>query len=166
MMEEQRDVLNNAFQQNTQLCVQNAELIEGNREYRRQCIQPDATKTNIFDMNHLEWYFGGTKEIDNFLDTLGSNFKYHAHFLLHGDTNKVKYAASLLSKWNNHLDTAQRQTQMTDPVEWLRDLQRDSDPSFEDFKACLEEMQKMYSDKDRKLNPAMNCMIHSLQGAK
>ena len=38
MMEEQREMLNNAIQQNTQLCVQNAELIEGNREYCRQSI--------------------------------------------------------------------------------------------------------------------------------
>jgi hypothetical protein len=35
MMEEQRAMLNNAIQQNTQLCVQNAELMKANREYRR-----------------------------------------------------------------------------------------------------------------------------------
>jgi hypothetical protein len=32
MMEEQREMLNNAIQQNTQLCVQNAELMEANRK--------------------------------------------------------------------------------------------------------------------------------------
>jgi small-conductance mechanosensitive channel len=36
MMEEQREMLNNAIQQNTQQCVQNAQVIEGNREYRRE----------------------------------------------------------------------------------------------------------------------------------
>jgi hypothetical protein len=37
-MEEQREMLNNAIQQNTQLCVQNAELMEANREHRRESI--------------------------------------------------------------------------------------------------------------------------------
>jgi len=38
IMEEQREMLNNAIQQNTQLCVQNAELMEANREYCREFI--------------------------------------------------------------------------------------------------------------------------------
>jgi hypothetical protein len=38
MIEEQREMLNNAIQQNTQLCVQNAELMEANREYRSESI--------------------------------------------------------------------------------------------------------------------------------
>jgi len=90
-------MLNNAIQQNTQLCVQNAELMEANREYRRESIRPEATKTKIFDLTHPEQYCGGAKELDNFLDTLQSNFQSHAHLFLHGDPDKVKYAASLLS---------------------------------------------------------------------
>ena len=58
MMEEQREMLNNAIQQNTQLCVQNAELMEANREYRRESILPETTKTKIFDMTHPERYCG------------------------------------------------------------------------------------------------------------
>ena len=54
---------------------------------------------------------------------------------------------------------------MTDLVEWLRDVRRDSDPSLEDFEAFSEEMQKMYGDKDRKPNTAMKCMTDYLQGA-
>jgi len=38
MMEEPRDMLNNGIQQNTQLCVQNAKLMETNREYHRESI--------------------------------------------------------------------------------------------------------------------------------
>jgi hypothetical protein len=56
MMEEQREMLNNAIQQNTQLCVQIAELMEANREYSRESIRPEAMKTNIFDMTHPERY--------------------------------------------------------------------------------------------------------------
>jgi len=52
MMQEQREMLNNAIRQNTQLCVQNAELMEANREYRRESIRPEATKTKLFDMTH------------------------------------------------------------------------------------------------------------------
>jgi len=97
MMEEQWEMLNNAIQQNTQLCVQNAELMEANLEYRRESIRPQSTKTKIFDMTHAERYRSGAKELDNFLDMLRSNFQSHAHLLPPGDPNKVKYAASLLS---------------------------------------------------------------------
>jgi hypothetical protein len=87
-------------------------------------------------MTHPERYCGGAKELDNFLNTLKSNFQSHRHLFPHGDPDEVKYAASLLSMWNNHPDPAQRETQMTDLVEWLRDLLRDSDPCLEDFEAC------------------------------
>jgi len=44
MMEKQREMLNNAIQQNTQLCVQNAKPMEAQREYCSESIRPDATK--------------------------------------------------------------------------------------------------------------------------
>jgi hypothetical protein len=119
MMEEQREMLNNAIEQNNQLCVQNGKLMEANREYRRESIRPEAKLTKIFDMTHPERYCGGAKELDNFPHTLRSNFQSHANIFPHGDPNKVKYAPSLLSTWNNHPDPPQRQTQMTDPVELL-----------------------------------------------
>jgi len=165
MVEEQQEMLNNALQQNTQLCVQNAEPMEANREYRRKSIRPEATKTKMFDMTHPEQYCTGAKELDNYLDTLRSNFQSHVHLFPHRDPDKVKYAASLLITWNNHSDPAQRQTQMTNPVEWLRDLRRDSDHSLEDFEAFLAEMQKIYGDKDQRLNVAMKCMNNFRQGA-
>jgi hypothetical protein len=61
IMEEQREMLNNAIQQNTQLCVQNAELMEANREYSRESTRPEATKTKIFDMTYPERYCGRAK---------------------------------------------------------------------------------------------------------
>jgi hypothetical protein len=54
---------------------------------------------------------------------------------------------------------------MIDPLEWLRDLRRESDRCLECFEAFFKEMQKMYGDKDRKLNAAMKCMTDFLQGA-
>jgi hypothetical protein len=59
MMEEQREMLNNAIQQNTQLSVQNVELMEAKREYSRQSIVPETTKTKTFNTTHPEPYCGG-----------------------------------------------------------------------------------------------------------
>jgi hypothetical protein len=56
MMEEQRELLYNATQQNTLLSVQNAELMEANQDLQRESIGPEATKTKIFDMTHPERY--------------------------------------------------------------------------------------------------------------
>jgi hypothetical protein len=78
-MEEQGEMLNNAIQQNTQLYLQNAELMEANREYCRESVRLEATKTKIFNMTHPERYCGGAQELDNFLDMLRSNFQSHAH---------------------------------------------------------------------------------------
>jgi len=101
MIEEQRDMLNNAFQQNTQLRAQNAELMEANREYHRESILPEPRKMKIFNMTNLERYCGGAMEFDSLLDMLRSNFEYHAHLFPHGDPDTVKYVASLHSSWND-----------------------------------------------------------------
>jgi hypothetical protein len=54
---------------------------------------------------------------------------------------------------------------MTDPVEWLRNQWRDTDPCLEDFEGFEEEMQMMSGDNDRKLNTAIKCITDFLQGA-
>jgi len=97
MIEAQRGMLNNAFEQNTQLCMQNAELMKANLEYCRESIRPDAMKKNSFDMTCPAWYCGRAKELDYFLDTLRSTFQSHMHLFLHGDPDKVKDAASCFS---------------------------------------------------------------------
>jgi len=76
-MQAPRDMLSNAIQQNTELRAHNAEPMEGNREYTRECIQPDATKMKIFDMTDPERHYGGAKTLDNFLAALRSNFQSH-----------------------------------------------------------------------------------------
>jgi hypothetical protein len=116
-------------------------------------------------MTLAEWYCSGAKQLDNFLDTLRSNYQSHAHIFRHGDPDKVKYSASLLTTWNNDPDPAQRQTLIADPVKWLRDLRRDSDPCLEGFDPFSEEMQMLYGNKDRKLNAAIQSMPDLLRSA-
>jgi hypothetical protein len=135
-------MLNYAIRQNTQLCVQNAELMEANRECCREYIGPEAMKTKFFDLTHPAQCCGGAKKMDNFLDTLQSNIQSHGDIFPHIDPNTVKYAAILLNTLNNHSDPAQREKQMSNAVEWLRDLPRDSDPGLEDFEAFSEEIGK------------------------
>jgi len=54
---------------------------------------------------------------------------------------------------------------MTDPMDWIRDIRRDSEPCLEDFEAFSDEMQMIHCDQDRNLNVAMKCMTDSLHGA-
>jgi len=164
-MEKQREMLFNAIQQNTQICVQTAEMMEANREYRRKSIRPAATSTTMIDMTYWQQYCGGATELNNVLDKVWSNCQSHTHLLLHGNSNTLTYAVSLRSTWNIHPDPAQWQRQMTDLVVWLWDLQRDSDLCLDDFEVFLAKIQKMYGNKDRKLNMAMKCMTYFLQGA-
>jgi len=99
MLEEHWERLNNAIQQNTQLCAQNAKLGGANWEYCRETIRPEATKTKIFHMTHPEWYCAGAKEGDYFLHILWSTFQSHVHLFPPGDPDKVNYKGRLLSPW-------------------------------------------------------------------
>jgi len=54
--EEQREMINYAMQLKTELCVQTAEQMEATQEYLRESIRLEATKMQIFDMTHPEWY--------------------------------------------------------------------------------------------------------------
>jgi len=90
MMEEPREMLNNAIQQHTQRCPQNAELTEANREYRTESRCPDAMKMKMFHMTHLEHCYTGAKDPDIFLDTSWCNFELHRHLYPHRYPDKVK----------------------------------------------------------------------------
>jgi hypothetical protein len=56
IMDEQREMLNHAIQQNILLCIQNAELMEANQEFHGESIRSEATQTKIFDMTHPDQY--------------------------------------------------------------------------------------------------------------
>jgi len=139
--------------------------MKGNREYFRELIWPEAMKLKIFNMIHKEQFSRGAKELDTVLITLWSNCETHLHLLLYGDPDKDQYTGSLPSTWNNHLDLPQRMTQMTDPIEWLRELQRDSDPYLKHFDVILEDMQKMYSDQNGNLNWLILSLTDNFQGS-
>jgi len=59
MMEEQGETLNNAIEYNSQLCVQNAELMDANWDDWREMIEPEAMKKKTSDMTQPEQYWGG-----------------------------------------------------------------------------------------------------------
>ena len=115
-------------------------------------------QSNIFKMVDPLRYCGGAKELDKFLETLRSNFASHKHLFSRGDPDQVKYAVSFLDTWNNQPDMAQRQTENTDPSEWASDLREAKDPCLENFELFANELQKIYGDKDRRLNSATTAM--------
>ena len=65
MMEEQWTLINNAIHQNIHLCVQQAEVMEANRDYHSESIRREAMKTKSFDMTHPDQYCGGTQQLDH-----------------------------------------------------------------------------------------------------
>jgi hypothetical protein len=117
-----------------------------------------GNQSKIFKMVDPLRYCGGAKKLDKFLETLRSNFASHKHLFPRGDPDQVKYAVSFLDTWNNHPDTTQRQTENTDPSEWASDLREAKDPCLENFELFANELQKMYGDKDRRLNSATKAM--------
>jgi len=126
----------------------------------RTINRPENTgnQSKIFKMVDPLQYCGGAKELDKFLETLRSNFASHKHLLPRGDPDQVKYAVSFLDTWNNHPDMTQRQTENTEPAEWASDLREAKNPCLDDFKLFVNKLQKMYGDKDRRLNSATKAM--------
>jgi len=89
LIEELSKLLNSAVQQNIQLGVQNAELIETNGENHWEKIQPEATNTKSFNVTHPEQYCRGPQNLENVIDSLWSNSQYHWHWSYYGDSDKV-----------------------------------------------------------------------------
>jgi hypothetical protein len=52
----------------------------------------------------------------------------------------------------------QRQTENTDQAEWASDLREAQVPCLDDLELFANELQKIYGDKDRRLNSAMKSM--------
>jgi len=120
--------------------------------------QNTGNQSKIFKMVDPLRYYGGAKELEKFLETLRSHFASHKYLLPRGDPDQVKYAVSFLHNWNNHPDMTQRQTENTEPAEWASDLRKATNPCLDDFELFMNKLQKMYGDKDRRLNSVTKAM--------
>jgi len=105
-------------------------------------------RPNIYKMVDPVRYFGGAKELDQFLDVLRKNFTPHGHRFPCGGPDHVKYAISLEDAWSNHQNPALSRTAMTDPSERAGDISAGSDPCLQDFDLFSQEMAKVYGDKN------------------
>lgn len=78
-------------------------------------------------MVHPLQYCSGAKELDQFLETLTSNFGSHKHLVLRGDPNQSKYEIPFLDSWNHHPDPTQRHPEETNLSEWASDIREARD---------------------------------------
>jgi len=115
-----------------------------------QCTQLSIVgpRPNIYKMVDPVLYWGGAKELDQFLDALCSNFNSPGHQFPRSGPNHVKYAISLRGAWSNHQNPALRQTAMTDPSELVGNLSAESGPCQQDFDLFSQDIAKVYVDKD------------------
>jgi len=139
MVERQQKMIEFLFQHNT-------ELLE-----RRGSLTPDAN--NIFKMAQPKRYCGGARELETYLVSLQLNFRTHKH-LFHDDTDKVQSALDHLGSWAYHTDCEMQKTTMIDPITWSQDLQKNNSPCLNNLDLFVAEIQKMYGDKDQRLNVA------------
>jgi hypothetical protein len=137
-------LLNNALQQNIQLGVQNAELMETNGDNHWENIQPEATNTRSFNVAHPDQYCSGAQNFENVQDSLWSNSQYDWHLSYYGDSNKVQHPVILASRLRNHANTTHRQTLITTMVNWLWELRAVSDPHSGELERFSDQMQTIY----------------------
>jgi len=135
-VERQERMIEFLFQQNTELLS------------RRE----STSKNDKFDMTHQRRNCGGARELDTFLCSLRSNFRTHSHLFSDGDTDKVQYALDHLGSWSNHRDYTLHKMSMIDPITWGQDLLTNNCPCIDNFYLFVNEIQKMYGEKDRRLN--------------
>jgi hypothetical protein len=120
--------------------------------------QNPGNQSKIFKMVDPLRYYGRVKQLDKLLETLRSNFAFHKDLFPRGDPDQVMYAVCFLDTWNNHLDMTQRQTENMNPAESASNQREAKDQCLDDFELFANELQKMYGDKDRRLNSATKAM--------
>jgi len=118
---------------------------------RRRSSTSDSKKK--FKMAPPKGYCGGARGLETKLGSLQSNFRTH-NLLIHDDTDKVQYALDHLGSWAYHSDRDMQKTTMIDPMTWGHDLQKNNSTCLQDLDLFFGEIQKMYGDKDRRLNVA------------
>jgi len=159
MLEQNQMLLKLLFKQQAKWKEERTRMLtELDRSQTIDRLENPGNQSTIFKMVDPLWYCGGAKELDKFLKTLRSNFASHMPLFARGDPDQVKYAVSFLDTRNNHPDKTQRQTENTDPSEWASNRREAKDPCLENFELFANELQKMYRDKDRRLNSATKAM--------
>jgi len=101
-------------------------------------------------MAQAKLYCGGGRELETYLGTLRLNFWTHKLLFYH-DMDKVQYALDHLGSWAYHTDPDMQKTTMIDPITWGQDLQKNNSPCLNNLDCFVAEIQKMYSNKDRRL---------------
>jgi len=76
----------------------------------------------------------------------------------------VQYALDHLGRWAYHTDRNIQKTTMIDPITWGQGLQKFNSPCLNNLDVFIVEIQKMYSDKDQRLNAARKSFYDILQG--
>jgi hypothetical protein len=98
-----------------------------------------GNQSKIFTMADPLRYCGGAKELDKFLESLRSNIASHKHLYPRGDPDQVKHAVSFSTPGiTTQIRLSERRKIRTHPSGL----------------AFTNELQKMYGDKDRRLNSA------------
>jgi hypothetical protein len=149
MVERQQKMFDFFFQHNH-------ELLE-----RRRSSTSDSK--DMFNLAQLSQYCGGAQELETYLGSLRSNFRTHK-LLFHDATEKVQYAVDHLGSWAYHCDRDMQKTTMIDPITWGQDLHKNNSTCLHDFNLFFGEIQKMFSDKDRRLNMVKKSFYHCPQG--
>ena len=139
MVEQQQQTIEFHFQHNT-------ELLE-----RRGSSTPDAK--DKFLISQPNRYGSCARELETYLGSLQSNIRTHEH-VFHNDMDKVKYSQVHLGSWAYHTDDNMQKTIIIDPITCGQDQQKNNSPCLNNLELFVAEIQKIYGDKDRRLNVA------------
>ena len=138
-MKRQQKMIDFLFQHNTKLL-----------EQRRLSTSDSMDK---FKMAQPKRYCGGNREVEAKLGPLQLNLRTHKH-LVHDYTDKVQYALDHLGSCAYHTKRNMQKTTMIDPMTWSQDRQKNNSTCLHNFDHDIGEIQKMYSNKDRRVNVA------------
>jgi hypothetical protein len=149
VVEQQQKMMELLFQHNT-------EQLE-----RRGASTSDVK--DKFKMAQPKHYCGSSRELETYIGSIQSNIRIHKH-RLHDDTDQVQYALGHLGHSAYHTDCDMQKTSMIHPIIWGQDLQKNNSPCLNNLDLFVAEIQKMYGDKDRRLNVATKSFYDFPQG--
>jgi len=111
----------------------------------------------------LRWFCGRAQELEVNVSSHWSKWWTPNH-LFHKSTGKVEYALGNLGSWAYHTHLDIQMMIMIDSTHWGQHLQMYNWPSLHNFNLLDAEIQKMYHDKDWRLNMARKWCYSCLQG--